>query len=173
MSCITSAPALVSTAALGEFQERTYCSCYHSFPVGKCLTTPTWPPPISGRCFRWADAWSSVVRLSHTLHFGQSQLETVFFYLSAHTGIRSPTAELFSLILIQRERLSIYIGLLVLFPILQTVKLAQSCPTLRDQARIPEWVAVPFSRESFQPRDRTQRQLVKNPPVMRETQVPS
>ena len=48
---------------------------------------------------------------------------------------------------------------------------AQSCPTLRDlmdcsppgfsvhgvlQARILEWVAVPFSRGSSQPRDRTQ-----------------
>ena len=43
------------------------------------------------------------------------------------------------------------------------VKVAQSCPTLCDpmdytvhgilQARILEWVAVPFSRGSFQPRD--------------------
>ena len=46
------------------------------------------------------------------------------------------------------------------------VKVPQSCPTLGDpmdytvqgilQARILEWVAGPFSRESFQPRDRTQ-----------------
>ena len=46
------------------------------------------------------------------------------------------------------------------------VKFAQLCPTLCDptdymlhgilQARILEWVAVPFSRESSQPRDRTQ-----------------
>ena len=46
------------------------------------------------------------------------------------------------------------------------VKVAQSCPTLCDpmdctvygilQARILEWVAVPFSRESSQPRDQTQ-----------------
>jgi len=46
------------------------------------------------------------------------------------------------------------------------VKITQSCPTLcnpRDyavngilQARILEWVAVPFTRESSQPRDRTQ-----------------
>ena len=46
------------------------------------------------------------------------------------------------------------------------VKVAQSCPTLCDpidytvheilQARILEWLAVPFSRGSFQPRDRTQ-----------------
>ena len=46
------------------------------------------------------------------------------------------------------------------------VKVAQSCPTLCDpmdyrvhgilQARILEWVAVPFSRGSSQPRDRTQ-----------------
>ena len=46
------------------------------------------------------------------------------------------------------------------------VKVAQSCPTLCDlmdytvhgilQARILEWVALPFSRESSQPRDRTQ-----------------
>ena len=45
------------------------------------------------------------------------------------------------------------------------VKVAQSCPTLCDsvdytvrgilQARIPEWVALPFSRGSSQPRDRT------------------
>ena len=43
---------------------------------------------------------------------------------------------------------------------------SQSCPTLWDpmdyivrgilQARILEWVAFPFSRESSQPRDRTQ-----------------
>ena len=51
------------------------------------------------------------------------------------------------------------------------VLVAQSCPTLCDpmdcippgssvhgilQARIPEWVAILFSKESFQPRDRTQ-----------------
>ena len=46
------------------------------------------------------------------------------------------------------------------------VKVAQSCLTLCDpmdctvygtlQARILEWVAFPFSRESFQPRDQTQ-----------------
>ena len=44
------------------------------------------------------------------------------------------------------------------------VKVAQSCPTLcipmdypwDSQARILEWVAVPFSRGSSQPRDRTQ-----------------
>ena len=46
------------------------------------------------------------------------------------------------------------------------VKVVQSCPTLCDpmdyrvhgilQARIPEWVAFPFSRGSFQTRDRTQ-----------------
>ena len=46
------------------------------------------------------------------------------------------------------------------------VKVAQSCPTLCDpmdytvrgilQARILEWVAVPFSRGSFLPRNRTQ-----------------
>ena len=45
-------------------------------------------------------------------------------------------------------------------------KIAQSCLTLCDpmnytvhgilQARILEWVAAPFSRESSQPRDRTQ-----------------
>ena len=46
------------------------------------------------------------------------------------------------------------------------VKVAQSCPPLCNsmdyivsailQARILEWVAFPFSRGSFQPRDRTQ-----------------
>ena len=46
------------------------------------------------------------------------------------------------------------------------VKVAQSCPTLCDpmdyavhgilQARILEWVNVPFSRGSSQPRDQTQ-----------------
>ena len=46
------------------------------------------------------------------------------------------------------------------------VKFAQSCPTLCDpmdytvhgilQAKILEWVAFPFSRGSFQPRDQTQ-----------------
>ena len=45
-------------------------------------------------------------------------------------------------------------------------KITQSCPTLCNpmdcivpgilQARILEWVAFPFSRGSFQPRDRTQ-----------------
>ena len=49
---------------------------------------------------------------------------------------------------------------------LSEVKVAQSCPALWDpmdyrvhgilQARILEWVAVPFSRGSSQPRDRTQ-----------------
>ena len=47
-----------------------------------------------------------------------------------------------------------------------TFKVVQTCPTLCDpmdytvheilQARILEWVAFPFSRESSQPRDRTQ-----------------
>ena len=46
------------------------------------------------------------------------------------------------------------------------VNIAQACPTLCDpmdyvvhgilQARVLEWVAVPFSRRSFQPRDRIQ-----------------
>ena len=46
------------------------------------------------------------------------------------------------------------------------MKVAQPCPTLCDlmdytghgilQARIPEWVAFPFSRGSSQPRDWTQ-----------------
>ena len=46
------------------------------------------------------------------------------------------------------------------------VKVAQLCPTLCDrvdytvhgilQARILEWVAFPFSRDSSQPRDQTQ-----------------
>ena len=47
--------------------------------------------------------------------------------------------------------------------IYRKVKVAQSCPTLCDpmdytdhrilQARVLEWVAFPFSRESSQPRD--------------------
>ena len=46
------------------------------------------------------------------------------------------------------------------------IKVAQLCPTLCNpmeyavqgifQARILEWVAFPFSRESSQPRDQTQ-----------------
>ena len=44
------------------------------------------------------------------------------------------------------------------------MKVAQSCPILCDpiavheilQARILEWIAVPFSRTSSQPRDRIQ-----------------
>ena len=50
------------------------------------------------------------------------------------------------------------------------VKVAQSCPTLGGptdytvhgilQARILEWVAVPFSRGSSQPRYRTQVSLI-------------
>ena len=50
------------------------------------------------------------------------------------------------------------------------VKVAQLCPTLCDPmgytvheillARILEWVAVPFSRGSSQPRDRTQVSLI-------------
>ena len=53
---------------------------------------------------------------------------------------------------------------------LTEVKVAQSYPTLCDpmdytvhgilQARILEWVAVPFSRGSSQPRDRTQVSLI-------------
>ena len=53
----------------------------------------------------------------------------------------------------------------------QSSSVTQSCPTLCDsidcsptgssvrgilQARIQEWVAIPFSRGSSQPRDRTQ-----------------
>jgi len=46
------------------------------------------------------------------------------------------------------------------------VKVAQSCPAFCDfmdytdhgilQARILEWIAIPFSRGSYQPRDQTQ-----------------
>ena len=49
----------------------------------------------------------------------------------------------------------------------RSVKVTQSCPALCDpmdytvhellQARILEWVAIPFSRGSFQPRDQTPR----------------
>ena len=50
------------------------------------------------------------------------------------------------------------------------VKVTQSCPTLCHpmdytvhgilQARIPKWVAFPFSKGSFQPRDRTQVSII-------------
>ena len=50
------------------------------------------------------------------------------------------------------------------------VKVAQWCPTLCNpmdytahgilQARILEWVAIPFFRQSFQPRDQTQVSLI-------------
>ena len=50
------------------------------------------------------------------------------------------------------------------------VKVTQSCPTLYDpmdctlhgilQVRMLEWVAFPFSRVSFRPRDRTQVSLI-------------
>ena len=52
----------------------------------------------------------------------------------------------------------------------QHVKVAQLCPTLYDpmgytvygilQARILEWVAIPFSKGSSQPRDQTQVSLI-------------
>ena len=52
------------------------------------------------------------------------------------------------------------------FEVGKIVEVAQSCPTLCDpmdgtfhgilQARILEWVAIPFSRGSSQPRDQTQ-----------------
>ena len=50
------------------------------------------------------------------------------------------------------------------------MKVAQLCPTFCDpmdctvhgilQARVLEWVAVPFSRESSQPRDQTQVSII-------------
>jgi len=53
-----------------------------------------------------------------------------------------------------------------MFIFVSEVKVTQLCPTLCNpmdytvheilQARIPEWVAFPFSRESSQPRDQTQ-----------------
>ena len=56
------------------------------------------------------------------------------------------------------------------YPTIVKVKVIQSCPTLCDpmdytahgilQATILEWVAFPFSRRSFQPRDRTQVSLI-------------
>ena len=52
------------------------------------------------------------------------------------------------------------------YPLKVKVKVTQLCPTFSDpmdytvhgilQARILEWVAVPFFRGSFQPKDRTQ-----------------
>ena len=66
------------------------------------------------------------------------------------------------------------------------VKVAQSCPTLCDpmdyrvrgilQARILEWVAVPFSKGSPQPRDWTQvstLQAIKPPEKPKNTGVGS
>ena len=59
-----------------------------------------------------------------------------------------------------------YIGKKIMFLYIVFVKVAQSCPTLRSpmeyrahgilQVRILEWVAIPFSRRSSQPRDQTQ-----------------
>ena len=59
-----------------------------------------------------------------------------------------------------------YIGKKIIFLYIVFVKVAQSCPTLFSpmeyrvhgilQARILEWVAIPFSRRSSQPRDQTQ-----------------
>ena len=53
---------------------------------------------------------------------------------------------------------------------MEKVKVAQLCPTLCDpmdytvhgilQVRILKWVALPFSRGSSQPRDRTQVSLI-------------
>ena len=52
----------------------------------------------------------------------------------------------------------------------EKAKITQSCPTLCEsidytiygilQPRMPEWVAVPFSRGSSQPRDRIQVSLI-------------
>ena len=59
-----------------------------------------------------------------------------------------------------------YIGKKITFLYIVFVKVTQSCPTLCNpmeyrahgilQARILEWVAIPFSRKSSQPRDQTQ-----------------
>ena len=59
-----------------------------------------------------------------------------------------------------------YIGKKIIFLYIVFVKVTQSCPTLCDpmqyrvhgilQARILEWVATLFSKESSQPRDQTQ-----------------
>ena len=63
------------------------------------------------------------------------------------------------------------------------MKVAQSCLTLCNplncsqpdssvhgilQTRILEWIAVPFSRESFQPRDRTQVSTLQADPLLSE-----
>ena len=57
----------------------------------------------------------------------------------------------------------------------EKVKVTYSCQALCNpmdyivhgilQARIPEWVAVPFSRGSSQPRDRTQLSHQGSPPA--------
>ena len=59
-----------------------------------------------------------------------------------------------------------YIGKKIMFLYIVFVRVTQSCPTLCDpmkyrahgilQARVLEWVAIPFSRGSSQPRDQTQ-----------------
>ena len=59
-----------------------------------------------------------------------------------------------------------HLTIFVIVPYLNEVKASQSCPTFCDpmnytvhgilQARIPQWVAFPFSRGSSQPRGRTQ-----------------
>ena len=60
------------------------------------------------------------------------------------------------------------------------MKLTQSCPTLCDpmnylvhgilQARIPEWIAFPFSRGSSQPRDRIQVSCIAGDSLLAEPQ---
>ena len=62
--------------------------------------------------------------------------------------------------------------MLLIYFIVSEVKVTESCLTLCDpmdyivhgtlQARILEWVAVPFSRGSSQPRDQTQVSCLKD-----------
>ena len=134
------------------------------FHTKKFVTTNHVPPsPIEGLCwkpseFRGFKAWAThLLAWPHSKPFSASNGDiSLLFGLRALRTRRlafSHTSMLFSIVVAPFRK-----G--------KSEKGAQSCPTLWDpmdytvhgvlQARILEWVAVPFSRGSSQPRDWTQ-----------------
>ena len=97
--------------------------------------------------------------LQYLIHCAENYFLTYLIFLRLYGSLRIETMFLFIFQLLGTKSYLIHISFV-------KMKVAQSCPTLCHpmdytvhgilQARILEWVAVPFSKGSSQPRDWTQ-----------------
>ena len=124
-------------------------------------------PGITGKIWPWSTAWrrAKVNRILPSEHTGHRKhtLPTTQEKTLHMDIIRRSILKLDWLYSLQSKMEKFYVKW-------SEVKVAQSCPTLCDptnykihgilQARILEWVSIPFSRGSSQSRDQTQVSLI-------------